>query len=307
MTGGAGFIGSHIVQALLAKGLQVRVLDNGSTGDLERLRFISPQMEMIQGDIRDAADVDLAMRGVQTVFHLAALTSVPESVADPRLANAVNLDGTMNILEAMREHQAQRIVFSSSSAIYGDSPIMPKKESLFPEPRSPYAVTKWTAENYLAIYAKLFAVDGVSLRYFNVYGPRQSPHSAYAAVVPKFITTFLNDRLPIIEGDGLQTRDFIFVQDIVRANLLAATREHNWGGLVMNIGTGRSVSIYQVFAMLRQITKKEVDPHYVPARKGDVMCSEADVTYAREHLGFSASTSLSDGLLQTVEWYMQNR
>jgi nucleoside-diphosphate-sugar epimerase len=297
VTGGAGFIGSHLVRALRVQGAPVRVLDNLSSGRLVNLRGLDAEVEFIEGDIRDAALCRAACEGVDTVFHLAALVSVPQSVADPALSDAINTGGTLNLLQAARDRRARRFVFSSSSAVYGDTDVIPTHEEVLPRPTSPYGVQKLTGEHYARTFTRLFDLETVCLRYFNVYGPGQNPHSEYAAVIPKFLARLVAGEAPTVYGDGEQTRDFCYVGDVVAANLLAArTGNAEAIGNVFNIAGGVQTSLNDLLSRLRAATKVDRDACYAPARAGDIRHSGADIRRAREILGFAPRFSLPDGL-----------
>lgn len=295
VTGGAGFIGSHIVHRLVRDGHPVRVLDNLSTGHLASLDDVRRQIEFINGDIRDEATVREAMRGVQVVLHHAAQPSVPLSVEDPAGTYAVNLGGTMKLLDAARAGGVRRFVLASTSAIYGDNPASPKSESLPPQPISPYASSKLAAEHLCAVYHRCYGLESICLRYFNVFGPGQDPNSAYAAVIPRMIDLLQAGERPIIYGDGEQTRDFIFVEDVVAANLRAASAPIGPGN-VINIASGRPTSLNDLLKILSNQFGVAPDADYQAERPGDIRHSLADTALATATLGFSASTSLADGL-----------
>lgn len=305
VTGGAGFIGSHLVRELLARGVSVRVLDNLSSGSEENLRGIHGKIELHQGDIRNAVACRNACQGVDTVFHLAALVSVPQSVADPVQADAVNIGGTLNMLLAARDQQVRRFIFSSSSAVYGDTDVLPTPETVLPLPASPYGVQKLTGEHYARNFTQLYGLETISLRYFNVYGPRQNPGSAYAAVIPKFLSCLVAGQSPIVFGDGEQTRDFLAVQDVVVANLLAAETDNPAAiGQVFNIAGGQRISLNQLLVVMRDLTGREISAEYHPPRAGDILHSGADITRARTLLGFSPTLSLREGLRVALEYYV---
>ncbi len=302
VTGGAGFIGSHLLARLLAEGAAVRVLDNGATGDfgrLEGLHGLAGRLEVLRGDIRDAVEAARAMAGVERVFHQAAEVSVPRSVADPVGTYAVNVTGTLNVLEAARAAGVRRVVMASTSAIYGDDPEMPKRESMAPRPISPYASSKLAGEGLGAVYARCFEVETVALRYFNVYGPGQDPSSAYAAVIPKMIDLVRQGRSPVIYGDGEQTRDFVYVGDVVEAVVAASGRAD---GLRCNIGTGRRTSVNELARTLGDLTGYDRPVRYAPARDGELRHSALDVRRARDAMGWTPSVGLREGLAATVDW-----
>ena len=299
VTGGAGFIGSHLVRGLLARGDRVRVLDNLSSGDRRNLDGLD--VEFVEGDIRDRATVSRALQGVETVFHLAAMISVPESMADPRTCYDVNVIGSLNVLWGAHQAGVRRVVLSSSCAIYGDV-AGPADEQAPVRPLSPYAASKLAMEEAGRLFTNAYGLPTVSLRYFNVYGPRQSPASPYAAVIPLFIQAMLSGQAPTINGDGRQTRDFVFVDDVVRANLLAAEREGAAGG-VFNVSGGRSVSILELTSSLQEIIPNAPAPGFGPPRSGDVRFSAAVLSQAERALGYRPVVGLKDGLKGTVEWF----
>jgi UDP-glucose 4-epimerase len=300
VTGGAGFIGSHLVEALLARGDCVRVLDNLSTGHLENLAGVQDKIELIEGDIRDDPVVQAALAGVDQVFHLAALVSVPESMAKPVETELINAVGALNILQAAKAAGVRRVILSSTCAVYGDEPTLPKTESSPSCPQSPYAISKLTAETYCRLFHHSFGLETVRLRYFNVFGPRQDPSSAYSGVISIFVDKLGTGAVPAIFGDGEQTRDFVFVEDVVQANLLAATVPQA-PGHVFNIGSGRQVSINQLFAALCDIFDQDAKPAYSPPRPGDILHSYADPSLAHAVLGWSAHVSFEEGLRRLVD------
>ena len=299
ITGGAGFIGSHIARTLVDSGAQVRVLDNFSGGKLHNLAPILDDIELITGDIRDMSVVSAAVRGVDVVFHEAAEPSVPRSIADPTATMDINVSGTLNVLTAARDADVRRFVLASTCAIYGDAPETPKRETLAPSPLSPYAISKLTGEQLCSAFTQLYGFESVALRYFNVFGPRQDPTSAYAAVVPKFLASLTAGISPIIYGDGEQSRDFVNVNDIVRANLLAASVP-GVAGQVFNIASGTSTTVNHVLHTLQRMTGIDVPGKYEPARAGDIRDSLADTTTARERLGFVAETTFEAGVAAIV-------
>jgi nucleoside-diphosphate-sugar epimerase len=299
ITGGAGFIGSHLAAALIGEGTRVRVLDDLSTGRRENLAGLAGDHELVEEDVRDRGAVRRAVRGVQAVFHLAAEVSVPRSVEDPGRCYGINTLGTVNLLEACREEGVERIVFSSSCAVYGDEPTLPKVEDMLPEPLSPYASSKVTGEHLMRIFSRLHGLHAVSLRYFNVYGPRQDPSSEYAAVIPKFVERMTRGAPPVVFGDGRQTRDFVFVEDVVRANLAAARTPEASGG-VFNVGSGRSVDLLALIGELLAVLGRRAEPVFEAPRAGDVPRSSADVSRAARVLGWRAETNLREGLARTV-------
>jgi len=310
VTGGAGFIGSHIVARLLDEGFEVRVLDNFASGRRENLADFEGAVDLHETDLRDSDGVTRAVRGCRYVFHEAALGSVPRSVADPAETLDVNVAGTTNVLLACRNEGVERLVYASSSSVYGESTELPKRESMKPEPLSPYALSKLTAEQACGIFGRLYGFTAVSLRYFNVFGPRQDPFSQYAAVIPRFIVSLLEGRPPIIYGDGLQSRDFTFVENVVDANLLAlradpeklqAARQ-----AVFNASCGERISLLDLAATLRARLGVDIEPVHEPARAGDVRHSQASIDHAREFLGYEPRISFTEGVERTVVWYQAN-
>lgn len=302
ITGGAGFIGSHLVERLVRDGQHVRVLDNLSTGKWENIEPFLAAVEFITGDIRDLKVVQQAVEGVDYVLHQAAVPSVPRSVKDPLVTNSANVDGTLNILIAARDAGVKRVVYASSSSVYGDTPILPKREEMRPTPRSPYAVSKLAGELYCQVFYHVYGLETVALRYFNVFGPRQDPKSQYAAVVPKFITALLRGEPPTIFGDGEQSRDFTYVENVVEANLLAA-KAPGVAGQVFNIACGERLTVNQLAAILSEIIGVNLEPEHVPPRPGDVRYSLADISKARKLLGYEVKVDVREGLEQTVKWY----
>jgi len=299
VTGGAGFIGSHLVEALARRGDAVRVLDDLSSGYLENLAAVAPQIEFIHGSITSAETVARAMAGVDTIFHLAGLVSVPQSMAQPLRAEELNALGTLNLLAAAKAAGARRLVFSSTCAVYGDDPALPKTEDSPLCPQSPYAISKLTAEQYCRLFAAAFGLETVVLRYFNVFGPRQDPSSAYSGVISIFVDKFTRGVAPAIYGDGHQTRDFVFVSDVVQANLLAAAVPAAVGQ-VLNIGTGHPTSINRLFAGLAALLNFEGQPEYRPARPGDIIHSYANPALAAQVLGWAAQVPFEAGLQRLV-------
>jgi UDP-glucose 4-epimerase len=300
VTGGAGFIGSHIAARLVERGEEVRVFDNFSTGKLENVLPLGFRADVIKGDLRDADAVRKAMSGVEVVFHQAADPSVPRSMADPAACYESNVLGTVNVLQAAHEAGVRRVVFASSCAVYGDEPSLPKRETTTLAPMSPYATSKLSGEQLCEVYTRFFGVEAVALRYFNVFGPRQDPNSAYAPVIPRFIKALQDGLPPTVFGDGEQTRDFIYVDDVVQANLLAA-QSPDAPGRVFNIASGRSVSLNRLLASLIEITGLSAQPIYLPARTGDVRHSAADHSAASTALGFEILVPFELGLARTVE------
>jgi len=305
VTGGAGFIGSHIVEELVRRGEQVRVLDNFSTGRRENIAPFLERIELIEGDLRDLPTVRRAVEGVDYVLHQGALPSVPRSIADPLTSNAANITGTLHLLVAARDAGVKRVVYASSSAVYGDSPTLPKREDMLPAPKSPYAVSKLSGEHYCQVFTQVYGLETVSLRYFNVFGPRQDPTSQYAAVIPIFITAMLRGEPPPVHGDGLQSRDFTYVTNNVQANLLAATTP-GIAGRVFNIACGRRYTLLELIAALNDILGTHIEPVHTPPRPGDVRHSLADITAAQEAMGYQVEVDFYEGLRRTVEWYREN-
>jgi len=303
VTGGAGFIGGHLAERLVRDGKSVRILDNFSSGREANLRSWGDRAEIIRDDIRDRAAVARAMVGVRVVFHLAALPSVPKSVADPVTSHDINVNGTLNVLLAARDARVQRLVFTSSSAVYGDSPTLPKREDMTPTPISPYGLHKLIGEQYCALFTRAYGLQTVSLRYFNVYGPRQDPQSEYAAAIPKFITSLLAGRPPTIFGDGEQTRDFTYVANVVDGNLAAAAAAPEAVGQTFNIAGGRRISVNELINTLNNILGTQITPTYASPRPGDVLHSLADITKAHRLLDGTPRVELAEGLRRTVEWF----
>jgi len=306
VTGGAGFIGSHLVRALLKRGDRVRVIDNFSTGKEENLSDIISDIDLCRGDIRDEALLAEMLAGIDAVLHQAALPSVPRSFADPVGTTAVNIGGTLALLEAARLTGVKRFVFASSSSIYGNSPVSPKNESLPPGPLSPYAVSKLAGENYCRLYHKIYGIGTVSLRYFNVFGPGQSPDSQYAAVLPLFITAVLNSKQPVIYGDGTQSRDFTFIDNVVRANLLALDVPGVKGGEICNIACGSSTSLLDVIGLLEKFSGRRIEPRFDPPRSGDVKHSLASVEKAESILGYHPAVDFPEGLERTYKYFKES-
>ncbi|MCH1496467.1 MAG: SDR family oxidoreductase [Rubripirellula sp.] len=303
VTGGAGFIGSHLTHALLQAGAKVRVLDNLSTGFEANLdSFDSAGVEFIRGDASDRETVKRSMEGVDYVFHQAAMASVPRSIREPALCHAWCATSTVELLHAASEAGVKRLVLASTSAAYGDSPFVSKRESDAVAPLSPYAAAKLAAEAYCRAFVTSFSMEAVILRYFNVFGPRQDPQSEYSAVIPRFVSMILSGKQPIIYGDGEQSRDFVFVGDVARANLLAATTPGVSGG-TFNIGRGERTSLLELLTKLSEILGKQIDPIHEPARVGDIRDSLADINQARSALGFEPQVSIYDGLAQSVDYY----
>jgi UDP-glucose 4-epimerase len=302
VTGGAGFIGGHLVEGLLAAGWAVRVLDDLSTGSQRNLAGAVDRIEFTRGDIRDRDALERVVKGVEVVFHEAAMASVPRSVEMPVMTNSVNVDGTLLVLETARQAGVRRVVYAASSSAYGDTEVLPKRETMPANPRSPYALQKFSGEEYCRLYHELYGLETVSLRYFNIFGPRQDPNSDYAAVIPRFVTAALANRPPVIYGDGLQTRDFTYVENAVRANLLAADAKRAPGS-VINVAAGVRTSLNELWSAIRRSVGTEVEARHEAAREGDVRDSLADLTRASELLGYAPSIDLEEGLRRTVASY----
>ena len=302
VTGGAGFIGSNTVDELVRRGHGVVVLDDLSSGKEDNLAEVRSKITFMKGSITDIEVVQKAMVQADYVIHLAARTSVPRSVKDPVDTNRINVDGTLNVLVAARDNKVKRVVFAASSSAYGDTPTLPKSEDMQPVPISPYGVTKYVGELYGSAFLKCYGLETVSLRYFNIFGPRQDPGSPYSGVLAKFCTAFLEDKQPVVFGDGEQTRDFTFVDNAVHANLLACEAP-NVAGKVFNVGTGARISLNEVLATLRKITSKALEAKYDPPREGDIRDSQADISQARKFLGYEPQVGFEQGLQITFEWY----
>jgi len=300
VTGGAGFIGSHLVDALLARGCRVRVLDNLVTGRQENLAGQGDRIEWIPGDCADFETCVKATDGISVVFHQAAIPSVPRSVREPLLSHQSGPTATLNILEAARHNGARRVIFAASSSAYGDTDELPKQEDMLPRPLSPYAAGKLAGEHYVRVYARTMGLDGVSLRYFNVFGPRQDPSSPYSGVISLFVDALREGRRPTIFGDGEQTRDFTFVQNVVTANLLAMDAATTLAGDVLNVGTGDRISLNQLVATMNSILGTDLQPVYQPSRAGDVRDSQADLTRIGQLLGYRPTVDFESGLRLTL-------
>lgn len=302
VTGGAGFIGSHLVRALLERGDTVRVIDNFSTGNRTNLNGVTADVEVMEGELRSYERVHRAVRGAEIVFHEGALPSVPRSVQDPLTTSAVNVEGTLNVLLAARDENVRRVIFASSSSVYGRQESLPLSENAKPDPISPYGVAKLAAERYCVSFSRVYPLETVALRYFNVFGPRQDPRSEYAAVVPKFMTEIAAGRPAPIYGDGEQRRDFTYVGNVVDANLLAADSP-NGNGSVLNIATGNSVTVNQLVDAIGSVLGRDTDRRYLPPRPGEIPASWADLTAARDALGWQPKIDLTEGLRRTAESY----
>jgi UDP-N-acetylglucosamine/UDP-N-acetyl-alpha-D-glucosaminouronate 4-epimerase len=306
ITGGAGFIGSNTVDELVRRGHSVVVLDDLSSGKEENLAEVRDKITFIKGSITDLETVRKAMEHADYVLHLAARTSVPRSVKDPLETNRVNVDGMLNVLVAARDNKVKRVVFSASSSAYGETPTLPKVETMQPVPISPYGVSKYVGELYAYAFGRCYGMENVCLRYFNIFGPRQDPDSPYSGVLSRFATAFLEGDQPVVYGDGEQTRDFTYVENAVQANLLACTAP-GASGKVFNIGIGGRVSLNQTLQLLRNICGKRLEAKYEPPRSGDIRDSQANISKAREVLGYEPTVSFEAGLQKTFEWYRLHR
>jgi nucleoside-diphosphate-sugar epimerase len=302
VTGGAGFIGSNTVDELVRRGHSVVVLDDFSSGKEDNLAEVRNKITFIKGSITDIEVVRKAMHEAEYVLHLAAKTSVPRSVKDPIETNKINIDGTLNVLVAAKELKVKRVVFAASSSAYGETPTLPKVETMQAEPISPYGVTKYVGELYGQAFGRCYGLENVALRYFNIFGPRQDPSSPYSGVLAKFCSAFLEDTQPVVFGDGEQTRDFTYVENAVQANLLACEAP-SVSGKVFNVGVGGRVSLNEVVRVLGKISGKTLETKYEPPRDGDIRDSQADITQARELLGYEPQVSFEEGLSRTYEWY----
>ena len=305
ITGGAGFIGSHIAEALVNQGAKVRIIDNLSTGKLDNINSFANKVEFVKGDIRDLDLLIKITKDVKMIFHEAALPSVPRSIDDPISSNANNIDGTLNVLYAAKANGVRRVVYAASSSAYGDSEALPKKETMKPNPLSPYAITKYTGELYCKVFYKIYGLETISLRYFNVFGSRQDPNSQYAAVIPKFIMAYLSGKSPTIYGDGEQSRDFTYIDNVVNANLLAAEAEEIHGETI-NIACGKRITINQLSDIIKDELKSSIEPVYTNERTGDVKHSLADITLAKHLINYEPVVGVYEGLKRTVEYFKEN-
>lgn len=303
VTGGAGFIGSHICEALVKRGSRVRVLDNLMTGYRANLAHLEDRFEFIEADIGDYEAVRRAAEGVSVIFHQAAIPSVPRSVAEPRLNHEANVEGTFNVLIAAREARVRRVVYAASSSAYGDTETLPKTENMLPSPLSPYAAAKLFGEYYCQVFTRVYGLETVALRYFNVFGPRQDPSSPYSGVISKFVTALLAGERPVIYGDGEQSRDFTYIDNVVDANLRAAEAPAA-NGKIINIGGGTRVTLNQLLTELQHIFGSDLPPSYEEPRTGDVRHSLADITLAQRLLGYTPNISLAESLRRTIAWYV---
>ncbi len=306
VTGGGGFIGSNVLRALLARGDEVRVLDNFSTGSRANLAGLERDVELVEGDLRSYERVHAAVRGVEVVFHQGALPSVPRSVQDPLTTTAVNVEGTLNVLLAARDEGVRRIVNASSSSVYGDTGELPRTEAQAPDPISPYAVAKLAAERFCTSFSRVYGMESVSLRYFNVFGPRQDPASQYSAVIPRFVRAIAAGRPVTIFGDGEQSRDFTFVDNVVAANLLAAEAP-GVGGAILNVATGGSITVNALAEQVGALLGQPVEVVFEPARDADVRASWADLAEARRLLGYEPSVGFDEGLRRTADYLLERK
>ncbi|HXD31897.1 MAG TPA: SDR family oxidoreductase [Pyrinomonadaceae bacterium] len=307
VTGGAGFIGSHVASTLAASGVRVRVIDDLSTGHRENLEEIKGDLDFIHASLADEAALARALEDVELVFHEAAIPSVPRSVENPRDTHEACLDATFSLLLEARDKKVRRLVYAASSSAYGDQPTLPKREEMAPDPLSPYAVAKLVGEYYCQVFTRVYGLETVSLRYFNVFGPRQDPGSQYSGVISRFIDCLTRGEQPVIYGDGEQSRDFTYIGNVVQANLLASETQKGVGQ-VINIGNGQQTTLNQLLSELKTLMgKADVEADYQPARSGDVRHSLADTTRARELLGFDPTVGLGEGLQRTIDWWKQSR
>ncbi len=305
ITGIGGFIGSSIARALLARGEQVRGVDNFATGKRENISEILHRIDFREADILDLDAMHKACAGVDFVFHEAAIPSVPKSVLDPLGSNRANIDGTVNVLVAARDAKVKRVIYAASSSAYGDTPTLPKHEQMKPDPISPYAVAKLASEHYMTSFYRCYGLETVCLRYFNIFGPRQDPSSPYSGVLAKFITLMLSGEQPTIFGDGEQSRDFTYIDNAVEANLLACSAPKSAAGQVFNVATGRRVTLNETFKLLQPMTSYEGTPNYGPERGGDIKHSLADISKAESGLGYKPVVHFEEGLRRTVDWYRE--
>jgi UDP-glucose 4-epimerase len=306
VTGGAGFIGSHLAEALLRRGERVRILDDFSTGQRGNLDVLPPGADVITGDVADLETCRGAVAGMDFVLHQAAIPSVPRSVEDPLGSNRANIDGSLNLLVAARDANIRRVVYAGSSSAYGDAAGLPKRESMTPGPMSPYALQKLVAEQYCQMFTRLYGLETVTIRYFNVFGPRQNPGSPYSGVISLFCTALLDGRRPVIYGDGEQTRDFTYIANVVDG-VLRACEARDAAGEVINVATGGRISLNQLLRTLMQLAGSTVEPEYREARAGDVRDSQADISKAQRLLGYRPAVGLEEGLRHTFDWYRTER
>ena len=307
VTGGAGFIGSHIASALVANGARVRIIDDLSTGYRENISEIGGNVDFVEGSLADESALQKALEDVELVFHEAAIPSVPRSVENPRQTHIASVDSTFSLLLAAKERKVRRVVYAASSSAYGDQPSLPKVEDMLPDPLSPYAVAKLVGEYYCQVFTRVYGLETVSLRYFNVFGPRQDPSSQYSGVISRFVAALLSGERPVIYGDGEHSRDFTYIANVVEANLKAAETTKGVGA-VINIANGERITLNQLLKEVQQLTgKTDVSVDYKPPRAGDVLHSLADITRARELLGFEPRVGLREGLQSTIDWWKHSR
>ena len=307
VTGGAGFIGSHIASALVANGARVRVIDDLSTGYLENINEIGGDVDFVQGSVADESALKKALEDVELVFHEAAIPSVPRSVENPRQTHIACVDSTFSLLLAAKERKVRRLVYAASSSAYGDQPSLPKVEDMLPDPLSPYAVAKLVGEYYCQVFTRVYGLETVSLRYFNVFGPRQDPSSQYSGVISRFVAALLSGQRPMIYGDGEHSRDFTYIANVVEANLKAAETTKGLGA-VINVANGERITLNQLLKEVQHLTgRTDVQVDYKPPRAGDVLHSLADITRARQLLDFEPRVGLREGLQKTIEWWKQSR
>jgi UDP-glucose 4-epimerase len=305
VTGGAGFIGSNMVDELVRRGHRVAVLDDLSAGNEANLAGVRDRIDLYIGSITDLAAVQAACRGVDYVIHLAARTSVPRSVKDPLETNHVNIDGTLNVLVAARDAKVRRLVYAASSSAYGETPTLPKMESMQPEPISPYGVTKYVGELYAQVFGRVYGLENACIRYFNVFGPRQDPTSPYSGVLSRFMLAVIQGQPPVVYGDGEQSRDFTYIENVVDETLRACEKE-GASGMVFNGGTGARIQLNQVLKLLEKVTGKKIEAKYQPHRNGDIRDSQADISLARKVLDYEPLVHFEEGLHRTWEWYKNN-
>jgi len=303
VTGGAGFIGSNLVSVLVEKGYKVKVLDNFSSGKRENLKGFENDIELIEGDIRSYHIVQESLKDVDIVLHQAALPSVPRSIKDPITSNEVNINGTLNILEASVAAKVRRVIYASSSSVYGDNPQLPKHESMMTNPLSPYAVSKLSGEKYCSVFSRIYGIETIALRYFNVFGPRQDPSSQYSAVIPKFIKAINNNEQPVIYGDGEQSRDFTYVKNVVDANILASISDCD-SGIAMNCASSGQITLNELVGHINKILGKNISPVFEEPRAGDIKHSFADIHLAKSKINYTPSVSFEEGLKLTIESYL---
>src|SRR3989440_4665040 len=305
VTGGGGFIGSHIVEELLRRKETVKIIDNFSTGKRANVEPFEDDAEVIEADLAEAKNLAQFLKGADYVIHQAAIPSVPKSIIDPIKSHHANVDGTLKLLVACREAGVKRVVYASSSSLYGDSPTLPKHEEMMPNPLSPYGAQKLFAEMYCQVFTRAYGLETVALRYFNVFGPRQDATSQYSGVLALFIPAVLEGRRPTVYGDGLQSRDFTYVKNVVNANLLACTAP-GVAGQVFNVACGDRITLNSMLQQINKITGKDIAPIYADNRAGDIKHSQSDITRAKEHLGYEPQVSFEEGLRHTIEWYRKN-